>query len=319
MKKIVVAILFTIGMWLSTGIAGAKEYVPFTDAPGCEEAFAQNIPGATKAICRGYDKLRSMKEGSKEREDFRQILDETNQYDRGSLAAYDALLRLLPAGSPAQQKLMAERRAMLARQEACGDDLRCISRVSSEWTGSLLPLRKKLEKPLPIEEIRKLTRGWKVDGKSLYQRLVEGFSIYPLRQVTLADGRSIQWGFLPHAAQVQSVAVLSPKGNIEALATADDLYLSKAKDARAQLRIYLPHPQDLASLGALRSWAAASLLGFNQSCQGTEQAACTQALSKLPLIAVYDLHCKAKTPSAACRVPGEIGPGSAKDISLFWQ
>ncbi|WP_308387746.1 hypothetical protein [Acidithiobacillus sp. AMEEHan] len=49
------------------------------------------------------------------------------------------------------------------------------------------------------------------------------------------------------------------------------------------------------------------------------QAACQRALTKLPPIDVYDLHCKAKTPSAACRIPGVAGSASVQDVFLFWQ
>ncbi|WP_308387749.1 hypothetical protein [Acidithiobacillus sp. AMEEHan] len=42
-------------------------------------------------------------------------------------------------------------------------------------------------------------------------------------------------------------------------------------------------------------------------------------MAKPQPLELCDLHRKANTPTAYCRVPGEIGPGSAKDISLFWQ
>ncbi|MBU2755409.1 hypothetical protein MQE22_11750 [Acidithiobacillus sp. YTS05] len=225
--------------------------------------------------------------------------------------------------SPQQKAMIAEQKAYLDRRDDCGNDLKCILRAEKRRLDELNALRRKLEKPLPDAEMQRLTKGWKIGRESLYDRLVEGFSIYPLRQVTLADGRTVQWGFAPHAAMVQSVAVLGPDGHLQALAAANDLYRSQLPStvkSVPEFRVFLPDAQrSSAVLGILRSWAVASSLGFSVDCAAKDRGACNKALVSLPPPTVYDLRCLQKRLVAACAVPGDGAKGSLQEVSLFWQ
>ncbi|MBU2776959.1 hypothetical protein HFU84_05465 [Acidithiobacillus sp. CV18-2] len=74
-----------------------------------------------------------------------------------------------------------------------------------------------------------------------------------------------------------------------------------------------------AVLGILRSWAAASSLGFSRDCEGKDKSVCARALADVPPPTVYDLRCRQKRLVAACAVPGDGAKGSLQEMSLFWQ
>ena len=92
------------------------------------------------------------------------------------------------------------------------------------------------------------------------------------------------------------------------------------KDAR--IALFVRDPAALTqNLSAVRAWAAASILGFEQECPGKDQTRC-QAAAKLALpIQAYNLNCTAakdKIIQQHCalplpQVPDNISPG------LFWQ
>ncbi len=221
---------------------------------------------------------------------------------------YERLLRDLPMGSVAQQRVIAEQKAFLDRRDRCGKNIVCIGDVEQARNEELMAQRRKVEQPFPVEEMQRLTRAWKTpEGRPLYQRLLAGLAIYPLRQATLDNGYQLQWGFQPHQATVQTLGVLDPQGKIAALVTADDVYRawrSEGGTYSGRLRIYVRSAGELGKLlPVIYSWTLADLLGFNLDCKGKDAELCSQAKqASRPPMEAYDLGCKhPNRPS--CRLP----------------
>lgn len=256
-------------------------------------------------------------------DDYEGISAKMTQYDMYVISSYGHLLSDLPMDSPAQAQVIAEQKRYLEQRDACGKNYQCILQMEKKRLDELNAQRKPLERPLPTDEIERLTKGWQTPtGKSLTERLLDGFDISPLRQVTFVNRLQMIWGFQPDAGPIQSAAVLSPQGKILALATADGIFRSRLEQPsgdKGVLRVYVSDRQDSDSvMPMLLSWAAASSLGFNQNCQGQSAQKCDVALKDTQTVAVYDLHCKTRRSKASCALPFPASKGQMRDISLFW-
>lgn len=230
--------------------------------------------------------------------------------------AYHYVASLLPQGSPQQKALIEAQARYYDERDACGQDLKCILRVEKERHQQLHRQRDALEQPLPVKAIVRVSQGWTTpEGESLTQRLLEGLGLQPLPRVTLDDGRSVVWGFVPHAAILQSMVVLSPKAQVEALVTADDVYMGEGKSGN--VRVYLPDGQNRDQiLPIVQSWVAASAAGFNVDCR-KDQAVCRPVPLKVA-VEIVNLSCKAKSVRAcAQRAPSTLTPGPS--VALFTQ
>ncbi|WP_312283806.1 hypothetical protein [Candidatus Igneacidithiobacillus taiwanensis] len=263
----------------------------------------ENQGPAAAAICQNRGKTPKEKE----------LWAEALRHDMYVVGAYRYVASLLPQGSAQWKALNAAQARYYDERDACGQDLACILRVEKRRHEQLHAQRDRLEQPLPVEAIARLTRGWKTTaGEGLTRRVLEGFGIQPLRRVTLAHGDSVVWGFVPHAANVQSMALLDPKGEVKAIVTADGVYLNQGEPGK--VAIYLPRPQGLTQiLPTVRSWVAASYRGFDVDCS-KDRAACEHPRVPVSLQA-YDLRCTAKTAKqCALPVPTDTAPGPAVDL-----
>ena len=246
---------------------------------------------------------------------------------------YVRALRAAGAGTPQCKDLLESHKAYEKELQGCGSNGDCVLKVMGNWARTLAHLEDRLRPPLDEAALKKFAGGIKFqDGQqtvSLLKRLEQGMDLYPLPQMALPNGNVLVWGFQPHNAQVQSLAVVDRQGAVQLLGIVDGLYLAlpsgktqwkPGKDAR--IAIFVRDPAVLPqNLSAIRAWAAASILGFNQDCPGKDQARC-QAAAKLPLpIQAYTLNCKAakdKIIQQHCalplpQVPEDVSPG------LFWQ
>ena len=242
-------------------------------------------------------------------------------------------LRAAGTGTPQCKDLLESHKAYEKELQGCGSNGDCVLKVMRNWAGTLHRIEDRLRPPLDEAALKRFAGGMQFqDGQrtvSLLQRLEQGMDLYPLPQMALPNGNVLVWGFQPHNAQVQSLAVVDRQGAVQLLGIVDGLYLAlpsgktqwkPGKDAR--IAIFVRDPAVLPqNLSAIRAWAAASILGFNQDCPGKDQARC-QAAAKLPLpIQAYTLNCKAakdKIIQQHCalplpQVPEDVSPG------LFWQ
>ncbi|UBU62053.1 hypothetical protein LDB30_13355 [Acidithiobacillus ferrooxidans] len=242
-------------------------------------------------------------------------------------------LRAAGAGTPQCKALLEGHKAYEKELQGCGNNGDCVLKVMRHWAGTMHRIEDRLRPPLDEAALKKFAGGMKFqDGQqtvSLLQRLEQGMDLYPLPQATLPNGNVLVWGFQPHNAQVQSLAVVDRQGAVQLLGIVDGLYLAlpsgktrwePGKDAR--IALFVRDPAALSqNLSAIHAWAAADVLGFNQDCPGKDQARC-QAAAKLPLpIQAYNLNCKAsngKIIPQHCalplpQVPEDVSPG------LFWQ
>nr|RNF57863.1 hypothetical protein EC580_13815 [Acidithiobacillus sulfuriphilus] len=242
-------------------------------------------------------------------------------------------LRAAGAGTPQCKDLLESHKAYEKELQGCGSNGDCVLKVIRNWAGILSHVEDRLRPPLNEAALKKFAGGMKfLDGQqtiSLLKRLEQGMDLYPLPQVALPNGNVLVWGFQPHNAQVQSLAVVNRQGAVQLLGIVDRLYLAlpsgktqwePGKDARIALFVRDPAVLNQ-NLSAIRAWAAASILGFNQDCPGKDQTRC-QAAAKLPLpIQAYNLNCTAakdKIINQHCaislpQVPDNVSPG------LFWQ
>ncbi|WP_414040872.1 hypothetical protein ACJU26_01880 [Acidithiobacillus sp. M4-SHS-6] len=310
-----------LGIFISitlTGGAAAKSVgdLPYTGVMECGTTPAQYqaLRPAEKVICNAVDATP---------DDYYGISAHMIQYDMFVTSSYGHLLSDLPMDSPAQAQVIAEQKRYLEQRDACGKNYQCILQTEKKRLAELNAQRKPLERPLPTDEIERLTQGWRMaTGKSLTERLLDGFDISPLRRVTFANGQQLIWGFQPDAAPIQSAAVLSPQGKTLALATSDGIFRSRLGQQpgdKGTLRVYVSDRQHSDSvLPLFLSWAAASSLGFNQSCQGQSRHKCEAALKDPPSLAIYDLHCQARRSNASCALPLQGNQAKAQDIGLFW-
>ena len=242
-------------------------------------------------------------------------------------------LRAAGVGTPQCKDLLESHKAYEKELQGCGSNGDCVLKVMRNWAGTLHRIEDRLRPPLDEAALKKFAGGMKFqDGQrtvSLLQRLEQGMDLYPLPQMALPNGNVLVWGFQPHNAQVQSLAVVDRQGAVQLLGIVDGLYLAlpsgktrwePGKDAR--IALFVRDPAALSqNLSAIHAWAAADVLGFNQDCPGKDQARC-QAAAKLPLpIQAYNLNCKAsngKIIQQHCalplpQVPDNVSPG------MFWQ
>ncbi|MEY2343020.1 hypothetical protein AB4090_13040 [Acidithiobacillus sp. IBUN Pt1247-S3] len=257
------------------------------------------------------------------------LWDKLVQEDGYVFGQYRDLLQNTALNSPEQQRIVVSQGEYLRRRDACGKDLLCMLRVEEARDKELMALRAKLRKDLPEDEIAAWSKGWVIPGsggkpQALGQRVMAGFALYPLPHVTLADGSTLFWGFQQGEGSVQSLAMTNGKGQLQVLGMADDLLLSsKEKTSTPQLRLFVQDPKALERyLPALRAWAAADSLGFNQECPGKDAQRCTAAMqSPLPIRAFLLRHEAGKkrennalqSPVPLPKVQDSVSPG------LFWQ
>jgi len=308
---------FLLGLCALGGVSGtwaATEEFPYTD-DGYLTCGAPARP-SLQAICDAYKK--HFKPDSPEDKALGRA-----EFFKGTVQFnYERVLRDLPMGGSEQQQVIAEQKAFLDRRDRCGSDLHCIGAVEEARNQALMALRRKLERPFPADAVVKLTQGWKTpEGEPLARRLLLGFNLYPLPRAILDSGYSLQWGFAPHAASLQSLAVFDPRGQIVALATADGVYRSALEaDGPGTVRIYTPTATlPKAVLPALYSWAAADQLGFNLDCAGKNAEACRSAAQgPFPTFAAFSLSCTAKNRER-CRLPLPETPSLGVPLERFRQ
>ncbi|MHB1532983.1 hypothetical protein [Acidithiobacillus sp.] len=242
-------------------------------------------------------------------------------------------LRAAGVGTPQCKDLLESHKAYEKELQRCGSNGDCVLKVMRNWAGTLSHVEDRLRPPLDEAALKKFAGGMKfLDGQqtvSLLKRLKQGMDLYPLPQMALPNGNVLVWGFQPHNAQVQSLAVVNRQGAVQLLGIVDGIYLALPSGKTrldlgtdAKIALFVRDPSALAqNLSAIRAWTAASILGFNQNCPGKDQARC-QAVLKQPLpIQAYNLNCKAangKIINQHCaiplpQVPDNVSPG------LFWQ
>jgi len=246
---------------------------------------------------------------------------------------YVRALRAAGVGTAQCKDLLESHKAYEKELQGCGSNGDCVLKVMRNWAGTLSHFEDRLRPPLDEAALKKFAGGAKFqEGQqsiSLLKRLEQGMDLYPLPQMALPNGNVLVWGFQPHNAQVQSLAVVNRQGAVQVIGIVDGLYLAlpsgktrwePGKDARIALFVRDPAVL-IQNLSAIRAWAAASVLGFNQDCPGKDQARCQTALKQPLPIQAYNLDCrtangKVINPHCAVplpQVPDNVSPG------LFWQ
>jgi len=242
-------------------------------------------------------------------------------------------LRAAGVGTPECKYLLASQKTYEKELQQCGSNGDCVLKIMTKRSWVLGDFQKRLRPPLDEAALKKFAGGAKFqEGQqsiSLLKRLEQGMDLYPLPQMALPNGNVLVWGFQPHNAQVQSLAVVNRQGAVQVIGIVDGLYLAlpsgktrwePGKDAR--IALFVRDPAVLTqNLSAIRAWAAASVLGFNQDCPGKDQARCQTALKQPLPIQAYNLDCrtangKVINPHCAVplpQVPDNVSPG------LFWQ
>lgn len=322
----IVVILFLIGFGVAVSAYAAVQSIDQLPYLNPDECRPHDRRPAEKVICDfGHETIK--KTGKVDGESFAARLAQENMYVTG---LYYRALQNTALNSPEQQRIVREQGAYLDRRDACGRDVHCIMRIEKARHQELITLTRSLEKTLPDDEIAIWTHGRVFPGRdgkaqSLGQRVMAGFDLYPLPHVTFADGSTLFWGFLHGDGAAQSLAITDATGHLQLLGTADGLLLAGTgggKLQQAQLNLFVRDAKTLGRyLPAVRAWAAASVLGFNQACPGKDQARCQRAM-KLPLpIRAYNLHCQAGSGEVInqhCAVPLPKVPDSVSP-GLFWQ
>ncbi|MHB1532710.1 lysozyme inhibitor LprI family protein [Acidithiobacillus sp.] len=255
--------------------------------------------------------------------------------DNNVVALYWRALQNTAPRSPEQKKIISEQEAYLRQRDACGKDALCILRLMEVRRKALYALTQRLQRELPDTQIQSFlgkaafpassAAGRNAHPELLAQRILEGFDQYPTPHVTLPDGSTVFWGFVTGNGGIQSVAITDPQNQVQIVGAVDDLLLAGTdpqKNQKGRLALFVRDPQALPRyLPAIRAWAAADVLGFNQNCPGMDEVHCQAAL-KFPLpIQAYDLNCKVtkgRGINQRCAlplptVPDNVSPG------LFWQ
>ncbi|MGC9216095.1 hypothetical protein, partial [Acidithiobacillus sp.] len=251
-------------------------------------------------------------------------------FTNGSLGVdYIRALRAAGVGTAQCKDLLESHQAYEKELPHCGSNGDCVLKVMRNWAGTLSHIQDRLRPPLDDAALKKFAGEIQFqEGQhpvSLLKRLEQGMDLYPLPQMTLSNGNVLVWGFQPHNAQVQSLAVVHRQGAVQLLGIVDGLYLAlpsgktrwePGKDAG--IALFVRDPAALSqNLSAIHAWAAADVLGFNQGCPGKDQARC-QAAPQIPLpILAYNLNCKAangKIIHQHCtiplpQVPNNVSPG----------
>ncbi|MHB1203707.1 MAG: lysozyme inhibitor LprI family protein, partial [Acidithiobacillus sp.] len=139
-------------------------------------------------------------------------------------------LRAAGAGTPQCKDLLESHKAYEKELQGCGSNGDCVLKVMRNWAGTLSHFEDRLRPPLDEAALKKFAGGMKFqDGQqavSLLKRLEQGMDLYPLPQMALPNGNVLVWGFQPHNAQVQSLAVVNRQGAVQLLGIVDGLYLA---------------------------------------------------------------------------------------------
>ena len=242
-------------------------------------------------------------------------------------------LRAAGVGTPQCKALLEGHKAYEKELQGCGNNGDCVLKVMRHWAGTMHRIEDRLRAPLDEAAMKKFAGGMKFqEGQqtvSLLQRLEQGMDLYPLPQATLPNGNVLVWGFQPHNAQVQSLAVVNRQGAVQILGIVDGLYSSLpsgkthwAPEKNARIALFVRDPAVLTqNLSAIRAWAAADALGFNRKCPGQDHARCTAALQAPLPIQAYNLNCKTsngKIVQRHCALPLPQAPDNVSP-GLFWQ
>ncbi len=216
----------------------------------------------------------------------------------------------------------------------CGNHSDCVLKVMHNWSLDLAQIEKSLRVPIKMSSLQQFAgKTYIQDGSTtvpLLERLKQGMDLFPLPRLALKNGNELIWGFQPHNAQVQSLMILNHQGHVQVMGLVDNLYLGMSGgqapaglDPEARLSLLVRNPAALSeNLPAIHAWAAASLLGFNQTCPGKDQQACQAAMAQTLPIKAYNLNCKVKPQGNIlvdhCTLPL---PSVKNDVSpgLFWQ
>lgn len=248
--------------------------------------------------------------------------------------AYQRALRTAGSGTSQCQELLEKHRSYEKQLQQCGSDGDCILKVMDGWTGTMHAVLGRLDHPLDEASLKQFAGGLRIEDEQeavpLLQRLEQGMDLYPLPQMALPNGNVLVWGFQPHNAQVQSLVIVNRQRQVQLMGLVDGIYYSLpsgktqwAPEEGARIALFVKDPRQLAqNLAAIRAWSQASILGFNQTCPGKDQARCDLA-AKLSLpIEAYDLNCKAAQKGHVlnqhCAIPL---PRVAEQLSpgMFWQ
>lgn len=247
---------------------------------------------------------------------------------------YVRYLRSAGVGTSVCKQLLNGHQAYESQLEQCGNHGDCVLKVMDAWSQKLSTIEKSLRVPIKMSSLQQFAgKTYIQDGSTtvpLLERLKQGMDLFPLPRLALKNGNELIWGFQPHNAQVQSLMILNHQGDVQVMGLVDNLYLGMSGgqapaglDPEARLSLLVRNPAALSeNLSAIHAWAAASLLGFNQTCPGKDQRACQAAMAQTLPIKAYNLNCKVKPQGNIlvdhCALPL---PSVKNDISpgLFWQ
>lgn len=243
-------------------------------------------------------------------------------------------LRSAGVGTPVCRQLVNGHKAYQVALRQCGANGNCVLQVMRNWSWDLAQIEKSLRVPIKMSSLQQFAgKTYIQDGSTtvpLLERLKQGMDLFPLPRLALKNGNELIWGFQPHNAQVQSLMILNHQGDVQVMGLVDNLYLGMSGgqapaglDPEARLSLLVRNPAALSeNLPAIHAWAAASLLGFNQTCPGKDQQACQAAMAQTLPIKAYNLNCKVKPQGNIlvdyCTLPL---PSVKNDVSpgLFWQ
>ncbi|MHB0888494.1 hypothetical protein [Acidithiobacillus sp.] len=254
--------------------------------------------------------------------------------DGSIIGAYVKALRAAGIGT-ADCKALLEWHAGYEKQlAACGTSDQCLLKNMDTYSRTLTKIEDRLQTPLSDAALQRFAGGaWlQSPGEKatrLLERIRRGLSLYPLPRMALPKGNTLYWGFQPHNATLQSLVIVDRQGTVQLVGAVDGIYLGLPEgkavpqlEPDARIALFVRDAQALQqNLPAIRGWAAASILGFNQDCPGKDQTRCqTAARLSLPIQA-YNLNCKTangKIINQHCavplpQVPDNVSPG------LFWQ
>ncbi|MEY2343016.1 hypothetical protein AB4090_13020 [Acidithiobacillus sp. IBUN Pt1247-S3] len=232
-------------------------------------------------------------------------------------------------GTPYCKALLDTNAAFEKKLLQCGDNGPCTLKVLTDRSWQLNGLEKRFSGPALTRAMfaQYLGKDGQLavgGGETLEQRAIRGLSISPLPKAILPQG-VLYWGIEPHNAQTQSLVYSNSQGDVLALGLVDNLYYRyRAGEASklpedAGIRLFVRNPAVLSTLlPALRAWAAADLLGMNQTCQGAQAMNCRKALTVTVPITAYRLPC-ANGNLAACQLPLPKAKGEAPALNAFWQ
>ncbi|QDH71585.1 hypothetical protein [Marilutibacter alkalisoli] len=174
-------------------------------------------------------------------------------------------------------------------------------------------------------------------------RIVTGFEQYPPRQLSLADGSTIYWGWQHGQAFVQSIAIRGTDGQLQLLGAVDDLpvlYSRRANRAIADQQAYDAFLRESAERGGkpavalfikddnalaayyplVARWLQAAMLGFNADCSDPAQGPTCAFVEQVSVpVEAYARDCAAADTVNACALVVPDIPAADVPLESFKQ